>query len=328
MPSRLTNRARGLTFLFVLGFTGFTYGQTTQPKTPGRSANTVANHRPDVLTRIDNTTTEVIVVEIDDKVISYRKSSNPTGPLYRIPRTEVKSIRYDNGEVEQFTKVSPPVAAPRQPVAPRLGARYPVARPPVKKPAIVRRVAPREALFGITGGVGLSNLRTSANDQTISTNGLLAYRIGAFSRLSIEPSNRFSVMPSLEYVLMGAKQKGGNSNAKFHYGMLTVPVAYQAFGTNDLRFVATFGPYVGYAFSGSTSDGTTSAPIEFNTGTGGIKRIQYGLTATAGVRLKTLAVFAYYTQNLGNLLNDGVGGDQAKTKIKAYGLGVRVPVGQ
>lgn len=45
------------------------------------------------------------VIEVGVSEIKYKKSSNPKGPSYAIPKTDVLSINYDNGEIESFDNV-------------------------------------------------------------------------------------------------------------------------------------------------------------------------------------------------------------------------------
>ena len=45
---------------------------------------------------------EVKVIEIDNKTVKYKLFSNPEGPLYVKEKSEIKKIKYQNGEVEEF----------------------------------------------------------------------------------------------------------------------------------------------------------------------------------------------------------------------------------
>lgn len=56
----------------------------------------------DVIIKMNGTTIEAKVLEIDNKLISYNKYSNPTGPVYKIAKTDVEQIEYENGTVETF----------------------------------------------------------------------------------------------------------------------------------------------------------------------------------------------------------------------------------
>lgn len=46
------------------------------------------------------------VIEVSSNEIKYKKSSNPSGPLYSIDKNSVLSIKYSNGEIDKFEKSS------------------------------------------------------------------------------------------------------------------------------------------------------------------------------------------------------------------------------
>lgn len=58
----------------------------------------------DVIVKKDQSTVMSKVLEITSTEIKYKKWSNQDGPTYSISRTDVVSINYENGEVENFTE--------------------------------------------------------------------------------------------------------------------------------------------------------------------------------------------------------------------------------
>jgi len=77
--------------------------------------------KPDIILLRDDTKLEVVIQEVDDKVVKYKKLSDQEGPLFTIKKAEIASIRYGNGEVETFEAVlevptyySPGQTAPQQ----------------------------------------------------------------------------------------------------------------------------------------------------------------------------------------------------------------------
>lgn len=62
----------------------------------------------DVIVKKDGTTILSKVLEISSTEIKYKQWTNQDGPLYSINRSEVISINYQNGSVEQFSNVSAP----------------------------------------------------------------------------------------------------------------------------------------------------------------------------------------------------------------------------
>ncbi|WP_157488257.1 hypothetical protein [Dyadobacter crusticola] len=69
----------------------------------------------------NETKLEVIIQEVDDSVVKYKKVNDQEGPLFTIKKADIVSIQYGNGEVETFEATlevpnyyAPSSAAPRQ----------------------------------------------------------------------------------------------------------------------------------------------------------------------------------------------------------------------
>ena len=56
----------------------------------------------DRISTFDGKEIEARVLEVGPEELVYRKWSNPDGPRYRMPLSEVREIRYENGEVETY----------------------------------------------------------------------------------------------------------------------------------------------------------------------------------------------------------------------------------
>lgn len=69
----------------------------------------------DVIVKTDNSTILSKVLEITSTEIKYKKWDNQDGPLYSISRSEIKSINYENGEVENFSEVTQTSQKPQPP---------------------------------------------------------------------------------------------------------------------------------------------------------------------------------------------------------------------
>lgn len=90
-------------FLLVLGTCTFLCAQT--PK------------KPDVIQKLDNTSLEVVIDEINKTDILYRKPNDPKGPLYALPKKDIRRIVWSNGEVEEITAPPAPAQKPVNPTA-------------------------------------------------------------------------------------------------------------------------------------------------------------------------------------------------------------------
>ncbi len=77
----------------------------------------------DVITKTDNTTITVKIVEVGPTFISYRRWSNLSGTVYRIRKDEVKKITYKDGKEQVFNNAPkaattpPPAAQQEKPAA-------------------------------------------------------------------------------------------------------------------------------------------------------------------------------------------------------------------
>ena len=74
-----------------------------------RSKTNVEPQKPeekphDVIVLKDGTKLEIILVEVADKQVKYRKANNPEGPLFVKEIAYISSIIYANGEREDFTQ--------------------------------------------------------------------------------------------------------------------------------------------------------------------------------------------------------------------------------
>lgn len=61
----------------------------------------------DLIVKTDASQVEARVLEISPDAVRYKRFSNPDGPTYVLPVTEIRYIRYANGEVEYYAKEVP-----------------------------------------------------------------------------------------------------------------------------------------------------------------------------------------------------------------------------
>ena len=93
----------------------------------------------DLIVKTDATKVEAKVTEITPDAVRYKRFSNPDGPTYVLPVSEISYIQYANGEKEYFkaaasipatplTRPSRPKSLQRFPPLPLLPRRLPPAR--------------------------------------------------------------------------------------------------------------------------------------------------------------------------------------------------------
>jgi hypothetical protein len=116
--TRILKKMSCIFFFLALVSASFLHAQTSR--------------KPDVISLRDATKLEVLIQEVEENVIKYKKLSDPEGPLFSIRKTEIASIQYGNGETETFEAVLevPSYYAP--------GA----AKPPASRPS-ARAITPK-----------------------------------------------------------------------------------------------------------------------------------------------------------------------------------------
>ncbi len=75
----------------------------------------------DIITKIDGEKIRAMVMEVRDNTVKYKRMDNPNGPVYVLDQSEIRSIEYENGLVEEFDEPSP---EPEKYYANRYDVRY------------------------------------------------------------------------------------------------------------------------------------------------------------------------------------------------------------
>ncbi|MCE7068626.1 hypothetical protein [Dyadobacter sp. CY326] len=83
------------------------------------------SRKPDLITLRDATKLEVLIQEVDENVVKYKKVTDPDGPLFTVRKSEIAAITYGNGETETFEAVLE-VPSYYSPSAPMQTSRPPV----------------------------------------------------------------------------------------------------------------------------------------------------------------------------------------------------------
>jgi hypothetical protein len=61
--------------------------------------------KPDIIILRDESKLEVVIQEVDESNVKYKKLTDQDGPVFSIKKSEIASIRYGNGEVETFEAI-------------------------------------------------------------------------------------------------------------------------------------------------------------------------------------------------------------------------------
>jgi len=62
--------------------------------------------KPDIIVLKSNTKLEVVIQEVDENVIKYKKLTDLEGPLFSVRKSEIASVLYGNGDVATFPDTS------------------------------------------------------------------------------------------------------------------------------------------------------------------------------------------------------------------------------
>ena len=81
-----------LAFFVVAGFAGLSHAQSVR--------------KPDIIVLKNNTKLEVVIQEVDENVIKYKKLTDLEGPLFSVKKSEIASVLYGNGDVATFPDTS------------------------------------------------------------------------------------------------------------------------------------------------------------------------------------------------------------------------------
>jgi hypothetical protein len=73
----------------------------------------VLSFSQDIITLRNGKKIEAVVSEVNKKDVTYRKFSNPKGPLYRAELKDIGRINYESGAVDEFNPIQGEAASPK-----------------------------------------------------------------------------------------------------------------------------------------------------------------------------------------------------------------------
>ena len=152
----------------------------------------------------------------------------------------------------------------------------------------------QDVAFGIKGGVNSSTI--GGDSQGVTSK--FGIHVGAFSRIRV--SDYVVFQPELIYSMQGAAIDG-NSEAKFNYNYLNVPLIFKVYPSTQ-GFHIHAGPQIGILLSGKFTDGNIDIKEELNP-------IDFALGFGLGYDFKNVIIEARF--NLG--LNSSAESDEEGT---------------
>lgn len=194
-------------------------------------------------------------------------------------------------------------------------------------------------IWGVKGGLNLSKIVVKDDLDNYSESYKLnpGFHVGVTAEMPL--TETFAFETGLLLSTKGFKMKESeafdgtsyeyHATANLYY--LDLPLtARKYFTIGGTRFFGTFGPYIGYGLSGkakmeTTKNGETESDEEdVKWGSGDndtIKRLDFGLTAGAGLGLNALQFGVSYNLGLANIAADTSGGTTIHNQVIALSVG-------
>ena len=106
--------------------------------------------------------------------------------------------------------------------------------------------AQEDSKITVKAGVGMTSIVGSDTEHDKS---IVSYKVGVSYDLGV--SEKFSVIPGLEYVNKGFKEDGIDGNINMSYLQIPVFAAYKLPISDNMKLAIKAGPYISYGIFGS-----------------------------------------------------------------------------
>lgn len=192
--------------------------------------------------------------------------------------------------------------------------------------------------FGVKFGLNLSNMVAKDEDDTFSDD--FKYNPGLHLGPTAEfpISDNFSIETGLLATTKGFKMteegSGGDYSMNLYLLYVDVPVTAKAsFDLGGVRIYAAAGPYVGAGIFGQyrskiTVGGESESDTEAvdwgsDADEDDFKRLDYGVTAGAGIEFGAVQIGASYGYGLANITPDTEGGTVVNNRVLGVSIGLK-----
>lgn len=193
--------------------------------------------------------------------------------------------------------------------------------------------------FGVKAGVNFSNMVAKDNDRTYSDNynNSIGYHLGVTVESPI--TDLVSVESGLFYTTKGynttatATILGVTTKTDFRYDVnyIEIPVLAKVnYDVGGAVIFATAGPYLGYGLNGKLKSDitigstTTTSTVDLewgDTDDDDSKRVDYGLSVGAGVKVNSVVVGVNYGMGLANLAPVSDNGYRVNNRVIGISVG-------
>jgi len=194
----------------------------------------------------------------------------------------------------------------------------------------------------VKGGLNLSNMTAKDNDDTYNDDFKMkpGFHIGATAEFPVSETAAFET--GLLLSTKGYKEKyketyGGEtyeSKSSVNLLYLDIPILAKAyFNIADAKIFGALGPYIGYGLSGKSKyeysgmgeTGSEEEDIKWGSGQNDhLKRLDFGLSAGAGIEMKSIVIGLSYNLGLANISSDTSNGMKGSNRVLELSVGYKL----
>jgi hypothetical protein len=260
----------------------------TSPKSTIRSVVEIkkVTYSSDLIVKTDGTTIDAKILEVTSTEIIFKKFNNLEGPTFRLNRSEIKSIRYANGEVDNNIQIpsSSNINQPNDNI---------LSQTPQYTKTLFRGFNRKR--FGILGGVNFYKLSASSSTNYSKTSSGTGFSIGFVGDFPIQKTLSLRISPMLSF-----KNTIASDGTTISATLIdeTIDVLYHIPSTQG-DFIIGGGLALSYFLSADNNGKTFS--IGNNPKTDGVLPLDYGINIRGGYDSHTWSISIFYTFGLANL---------------------------
>lgn len=158
--------------------------------------------------------------------------------------------------------------------------------------------AQEDSKWTVKAGMGMSSIVGSDAD----TKSVISYKAGISYDLGL--SEKFSIIPGLEFVTKGYKSDVIVGNISMSYLQVPIHAAYKFSISDNMKLSVKAGPYVAYGLFGSDIEWYGGGETNVFDSDGGYNRFDAGVNVGASVDFNTFTIGVEYSRGLTKLDSD------------------------
>lgn len=172
--------------------------------------------------------------------------------------------------------------------------------------------AQEDSKWSVKAGVGMSSVVGSDAD----TKNVISYKAGISYDFGL--SEKFSIIPGVEFVTKGFKSDAIDGNISMSYLQVPIHAAYKFSISDNMKLSVKAGPYVAYGLFGSDIEWYGGGDTNVFDSDGGFKRFDAGVNAGVSVDFSSFTIGVEYSRGLTKLDSDYKQYNQAFGVVVGY----------